>query len=223
MANNKRTLTEKTHLCLHCGNETLMSLAGDFSRNTSCDETGFFSYFRHQLLICPVCHKPTLLEIYHDELMHYGTGNPFTEETILYPLNKIENTLMPKIVQDAFASALKVRNVDAGACAIMLRRTLEIILKDQGATKNNLAEKIEEIAERGLLPESLKEASSFARRFGNSAAHGNELVPDKNDINSLIEFIQYIIDYLYIIPAKIERFQAKMNRISQETPQLPPS
>ena len=94
---------------------------------------------------------------------------------------------------------------------LLLRRTLEIILTDQGATKWGLAEKIEEIAQRGLLPDSLKEASFFAKRFGDSAAHGKDLVADEQDMNSLIEFIEYIIEYLYIIPSRLKEFKMKID------------
>jgi hypothetical protein len=99
---------------------------------------------------------------------------------------------LPKAVQEAFTSALKVRKVDSNACAIMLRRTLEIILIDQGATKWGLEGKIKEVAEMKRLPDSLREASFFAKLFGDSVAHDKELNPDETDINSLVEFIQYI-------------------------------
>jgi len=194
-----------------------MNLAGDYAWNDSHfhDDSpySFDSYYRYRLLLCPVCIKANLLYYYHDDSM--TCPKEAIEET-LYPSGTTESALLPKTVQDAFASALKVRNADLGACSIMLRRALEIILIDQGATAWRLEGKIKEVAEMGRLPESLKEASLFAKAFGDSVAHGKELIPDKNDINSLVEFIQYIIDYLYIIPAKIEQFQAKINRTEKD-------
>ena len=222
-AADERTITKKTYLCLHCGNETLMQRVGNFSWGSKETGDDFFGFtYQYQLFFCPVCNKVTLLQTYGDEdMIDYGDNDRldyYTTDTILYPVNTIESKMMPVEIRNAFESALKVRNVDAGACAIMLRRTLDKILSEQGATKWGLEGKIEEIAEKGLLPESLKEASSFAKKFGDSVAHWKELVPDESDINSLVEFIQYIIDYLYIIPAKIKQFQEKMDRTSEDAP-----
>jgi hypothetical protein len=94
-----------------------------------------------------------------------------------------------------------------------LRRTLELILKDKGAIKWGLKDKIEEIAEKGLLPDTLKEASSLAKALGDSAAHDKNLEINQYDVESMAEFVEYIIEYLYVIPEKIssykERFEEK--------------
>ena len=94
-----------------------------------------------------------------------------------------------------------------------IRWTLELILKDKGATKWGLKDKIEETAEKGLLPDTLKEASALTKILGDSAAHDKPLEIDEYDVSSMAEFVEYIIEYLYIIPDKIksykERFSSK--------------
>lgn len=92
-----------------------------------------------------------------------------------------------------------------------LRRTLELILKDKGATKWGLKDKIEEIAEKGLLPDTLKEASSLAKLLGDSAAHDKELDIDEHDVESMAEFIGFIIEYLYIVPSKITTYKEHLD------------
>ncbi|NLX01418.1 MAG: DUF4145 domain-containing protein [Syntrophomonadaceae bacterium] len=203
---------EKVIICFHCGNETVMRQTGEYKWGSNDDFSFFFNY---KMFACPVCHKITLMETYGDETMiapnYSGEYVWFTEDTILYPINSIDSKSMPKKIKESYEAALKVRNIDTNACVLLLRRTLEIILTDQGATKWGLAEKIEEIAQRGLLPDSLKEASFFAKRFGDSAAHGKDLVADEQDMNSLIEFIEYIIEYLYIIPSRLKEFKMKID------------
>jgi hypothetical protein len=193
-----------------------MERVGDYSWGSSVDGYSDFQFkYRYQLLMCPICRSVTLVQTYGDEEMirpsYNGADDEYYEkDTILYPSNAIDGQSMPKNVKEAFESALKVKNVDSTACTLLLRRTLEIILKDQGATRWGLAEMIEEVAANGILPEALKEASFFAKKFGDSAAHGNELTADEHELNELIEFIEYIIEYLYIIPARIQQFKGKI-------------
>ena len=208
---------EKIIICFHCGNETVMRQTGEFKWSSHDEKYYDFNFnFTYKMFACPVCHKVTLMQTYGDETMiepnNRGEMEWFTEDTILFPINSIDSNAMPKMIKESYEAALKVRNIDTAACVLLLRRTLEIILTDQGATAWGLAKKIEEIAQKGLLPDSLKEASFFAKKFGDSAAHGKELIADEHDMNSLIEFIEYIIEYLYIIPSKIEDFKMKMDR-----------
>ena len=217
----EENITNKTYLCLHCGNETLMKKKGEYNWGSSdekCDEFWFDCHY--QMLFCPVCHNITLLETYCDETMQeYSHEEGITycsRNKILYPINTIDSNAMPKNIKEAFESALKVRHIDVNACLLLLRRTLEIILKDQGATKWGLEKMIEEVATKGVLPDSLKEASFFAKKYGDSAAHGKELTADDCDIEKLIEFIEYIIEYLYIIPTKIEQFKKRVDQQEEQ-------
>lgn len=199
---------ERVLRCFHCGNETFMCQTGEYSWGSSDD---FDFQFTYKMFACPVCHKITLIQFYRDEMMIDPDGWWDTEETILFPINSIDSNVLPETIKEAYEAALKVRNVDATACVLLLRRTLEIILKDQGATAWGLADKIEEIAKQGLLPDSLKEASFFTKKFGDSAAHGEKPI-DQNDMESLIELTEYIIEYLYIIPFKIKEFKQNAGR-----------
>lgn len=217
----EKNITDKPHLCLHCGNETLMKKAGECTWGSNEEQCDILCYsYNYQMLFCPVCHKVSLLETYGDEDMQeydrFGEPNYYSRDTILYPINTIDSNAMPKNIKEAFESALKVRNIDVNACSLLLRRTLEIILTDQGATKWGLKDKIEEIAAKGILPDSLKEASFFTKKYGDSAAHGKELTADDCDIEKLIEFIEYIIDYLYIIPTKIKQFKKRIDQQEEQ-------
>ncbi len=114
-------------------------------------------------MACPVCHKVKLRETYSDETMmkHYNTSYAleyYDKKTILFPINNIESSSIPSKVKEAFEAALKTKEIDKNNCLIALRRTLELILKDKGAIKWGLKDKIEEIVEKGLLPNTLKEA-----------------------------------------------------------------
>lgn len=210
---DKKELTDKPIDCLHCGNTTLMYQCGKYNWDANKYEKyhEYYFFYEYEMFACPVCEKITLLEKYGDEDMVGFNGNLDSEEKIIYPINTIDSSAMPTVVKKAFESALKVRNVDDVGCLMLLRHTLEVIVKEQGAVGGTLAQKIENIANRGILPDTLKEASTLTRLLGNEATHEEEITTDKEDIDILVEFVEYIIQYLYIIPKKIEDLQMKRN------------
>ncbi|MGB7606101.1 MAG: DUF4145 domain-containing protein [Lutisporaceae bacterium] len=207
---------EEVIKCFHCGNETLMSQKGEYSwgsRDIEYDDFNFL--YEYELFACPVCHKVTLRETYDDETMvrpsYPGEMEWYSNERILYPINSIDSGSIPLKVKEAYEAALKTKGIDKNLCLMALRRTLELILKDKGATKWGLKDKIEEIAKKGLLPDTLKEASSLTKILGDSAAHDKELDIDQHDVESMAEFIEFIIEYLYIVPDKINTYKERLS------------
>ena len=209
---------EEVIKCFHCGNETLMSQKGEYSWGSRDIEYNDFNFlYEYELFACPVCHKVTLRENYSDETMarpsYIGEIEWCEKKSILYPINSIDSYSIPPKVKEAYEAALKIKGIDKNVCLMALRRTLGLILKNKGATKWGLKDKIEEIAEKGLLPDTLKEASSLTKILGDSAAHDKDLEIDQYDVESMVEFVEYIIEYLYVVPDKIncykERFDAK--------------
>lgn len=212
---------EKTEIikCFHCGNETPMQKAGEHrwgSRDLGDSEFDFS--YKYELFACPVCHRVTLRQTYGDETMiqfhNYDEYSYYDTKSILYPHSSIESTSVPKKVKEAYEAALKTKSIDECVCLMALRRTLELLLKDKGATKWGLQAKIEEIAAKGLLPDALKEASSLAKILGDTAAHDKELEIDQYDVEAMAEFVGYIIEYLYIVPDKISAYKIRLGEKS---------
>ena len=148
----------------------------------------------------------------------YGDIEDYSKDTILFPINSIGDSSVPPKIRDSFEAALKTQSIDSNLCLIALRRTLELVLKDKGATKWGLKDKIEEIAEKRLLPDTLKEASSLTKILGDSAAHDKDIDIDENDVLSMSEFIRYIIEYIYIVPDKLERYKERFNMKNSQQP-----
>ena len=65
--------------------------------------------------------------------------------------------------------------------------------------------------QKGLLPDTLKEASSLAKVLGDTAAHDKELEIDQYDVEAMAEFIGFIIEYLYIVPDKISTYKVRFD------------
>ena len=209
---------EKTEIikCFHCGNETPMQKVGEYSWGSRDEQYSDFDFlYKYELFACPVCHKVTLRQAYGDETMihyhNYDEISYYDEKSILYPLSSMESTSVPKKVKEAYEAALKTKSIDKYVCLMALRRTLELLLKDKGATKWGLKDKIEEIAAKGLLPDTLKEASSLAKVLGDTAAHDKELEIEQYDVEAMAEFIGFIIEYLYIVPDKISTYKVRFD------------
>jgi hypothetical protein len=212
------TDTQKVLECLHCGNKTLMNKNGEY-RNDWDEDGHYYGYFIYKMFSCPICSKVTLLEVYWDVSLEDRNGTKFLDEEIIYPVSKVKVQTVPKAVQDAFEAALKVSKIESTMCLIGLRRTMEAICNHQKAEGKDLFNMIENLVKKGILPPVLKEASSITRILGNSAAHGEDIAVSKHDVPVVIELIQYIIDYLYVLPEKIKRQKMRIDSLKTKEKQ----
>lgn len=210
---------QKVLQCLYCGNSTLMDLVGQHKYDWD-EGDGYYGYFLYQMFACPVCGRVTFHQRYWDVAQSHYCGNGKEEtnidEEILYPINKFQTTLLPKDVKEAYEAALKTRNIDSAVCLIALRRTLEIICKEKNAAGRDLWHKIEDLSTRGVLPKELKHASNITKKYGNMGAHDAAIKVSASELNQIIEFVQYILDYLYVLPSKLNEIQTKMEKALPE-------
>lgn len=203
--------------CFHCGNDTLMNLRGMYSYNSHDYKYEEFDFnCDYELYECPICHEPTLYSDYSDETMFVpfrDDGYMEHDTKIMFPVNQLSSDKgIPDKVKKAYEAALKVKNIDMNICLIALRRTLELLLKDQGATSWGLKSMIEEVAGKGVLPDSLKEASSLTKMLGDTAAHDKEMEISQHDVESMSEFVNYIIEYIYVVPQKISAYKENIKK-----------
>ena len=202
----------KLQTCYHCGNRGLMPIVCKHEHDyggPEFDEIGnvinydLEEHFEWFMLSCPACNKVTLYEEYSDET----TRDFFTHSEVLYPQSSIDYTGVPQKIKTAFESALKVKNIDTAVCALSLRRVLEAICKDKGATGKNLEQMISNMIERQLLPQMFDDACWIVRQLGNSAAHADNKHFSIYQVDQTIMFMQNIINYLYTLPIKMQQLR----------------
>lgn len=119
---------------------------------------------------------------------------------------------IPKTVLSTFEESL---NCHANGCfvssAIMVRRTLEEICADRGATGNNLKARVENLGSKIVLPQELLEAMDELRLLGNDAAHleakDYEDISD-TELNVAIEFTKEILKSLYQYSSLLSKLRA---------------
>ena len=210
-----KSVEGKVLLCYHCGNKTFMIKATDYKWEWECQEENTWGSYSWALYFCPVCHKVTLEETeifseYEDPEM----GLLPVEKILFPPVNT--NSHMPHEVSRAFEAALKVRNIDGAVCLIALRRTLEMMCKDKGANQKNLFEKLKYLSSTGVLPPIIDKMASILKNLGNMAAHadGREFAPDL--VTSMVDFTETILEYVYVLPSKLDEIQTEINEESAE-------
>lgn len=194
--------------CRHCGNKTKLDIKASYIveyRETICCDLNWV------ILNCCACSKISFGLIYsgEDTIVYHQDNSIEYEELFetLFPLNTYQQTNVPKSVHQSFEAALKARYLDGSICLIALRRTLEIICKEQGEVEGNLVKKIQNLSLKGILPSILNDASDILRIMGNEAAHGDSIDYSQDVITEMINFTQIIIEYVYALPHRIEKIK----------------
>lgn len=121
-----------------------------------------------------------------------------THPSDLIPFEK-EN--IPENVLNAFQEAIVSHSNNCFvASAIMIRKTLEEICKDRGATGKNLYKRLEDLGSKIVVPQELIEGMQELRLLGNDAAHIESNTFDeigKTEVEISIEFTKEILKAVY--------------------------
>jgi hypothetical protein len=97
------------------------------------------------------------------------------------------------------------------AAAIMVRKALEELCRDRGATGNNLKERIKALGTKVVLPTELLDGLDDLRLLGNDAAHIESREYDKvgqEEVEIGIEFAKEVLKAVYQYSALLGRLRA---------------
>ena len=98
------------------------------------------------------------------------------------------------------------------AAAMMARSAIQLALRYQRAVGNNLAEEIDDLATKGLLPPAMKNWSHEVRRVGNDSAHptpGSSAGTESKDAKDVVAFLSVLLTMLYDLPHTIEQYRTR--------------
>jgi hypothetical protein len=99
------------------------------------------------------------------------------------------------------------------ATVVMARSALQVALRDKHAQGRSLHHEIEDLAAKGLLPPLMKEWSHNLRELGNDSAHPQptQSPAHPSDVQDLIQFLDFLLEYLYNLPHKIAEYRNRRN------------
>lgn len=169
-------------------------------------------------LQCPFCTSPVSLMGYartkvSDWSDFYDSENAFTDEDVLpvhiYPSKRVMDDIptgLPEPIERIYSQAIQnYRAGNADAAGVMFRKTLEISLSQLAPDENsrNLANTIQALAKKGILPQDVADWSNEIRGFGNISAH-QLMEPDKAELDEIKNFIDMYLRYSYTMRKLLE-------------------
>jgi hypothetical protein len=143
----------------------------------------------------------------------------FFKYKMIYPLGATRPPC-PAAVPDPIAKDYKeaslVESYSQKAAAALARRCLQNLLHDQGITKKNLNDEIEEAMTR--LPSHLNGAIDAVRTIGNFAAHpikyehtGEIIEVEPGEAEWSLDVLEQLFDFYYVAPTELEAKRTALN------------
>ena len=197
-------------ICRHCGNKTVFEKYGAYSYDYHLPSGYEVEVTEWVLLKCLSCSMPTLQQNTLYAGLLYKKWPTMTD--ILYPSAKTPLTNLPPVIEKRYQAALKVRNIEPSACAVLIGRTLEAICKHEKAAGRTLADKIDTLLNSNRIPKTLAEMAGQLRHIRNLGAHDAEDEVTEEDVPIILDFLEAILEYLYVAPAKIEALRTRLER-----------
>lgn len=106
-----------------------------------------------------------------------------------------------------------IRDENWDAAVVMARSALQIALRNYNANGKSLKQEIDDLASKGILAPVMKEWADQIRLLGNEAAHPNpaEDFVDPQDAYDIVEFLNFLLQYLYTFPYHIRQYRERRN------------
>lgn len=122
-----------------------------------------------------------------------------------------ETTNIPALIVVALTEAITCHADECyTAAAIMVRKTLEELCRERGATGSNLKERIRDLGKRIVLPNELFSGLDDLRLLGNDAAHIESREYDqigREEVEVGIEFAKEVLKATYQYSALLTKLR----------------
>lgn len=114
---------------------------------------------------------------------------------VLYPTARDDSTI-PARVRKYLFSARKVKGVEPGFLALGMRRVLEAVCDEEGASGETLVKQLQDLAHRGRIPAGFDDMATQLRHLGNLGAHVADVEVEPSDVPVIEDIAEAILDYL---------------------------
>lgn len=202
--------------CPHCAARSNFIPRYNLTVHTGDYEYGFQTDL-HYLCQCSYCNdvvyvKYWKVDVDPDWHLQYETHYPLASH--VYGEN------VPAQIYAASYEASKCLNASAFlATAVMCRRTIEAIVKDQGADKaTSLAAAIKSLVAEKSLPSAMGALADLVRLVGNIGAHASREEVTREQAHDMFNLTRTLIDALYVTPGKVSDMRQRLDseRASQK-------
>lgn len=203
--------------CRHCGVSFHEGWAY-FQPTGLNDKDGAFIV---QYTTCPACKR-----------LHVTYTRHLGFPVFLYPAAMARDPLDPAVPAD-FASdyneACNVLAASPKASAALSRRCLQHVLREKAKVKkSDLFKEIQEVLDRGTLPDDIAESLDAVRNIGNFAAHpmkstasGEIIDVESGEAEWNLDTVERLYDFYFVGPAKTAAKKAALNKKLQDAGKPP--
>lgn len=211
MYNNIQELTDP-FICGHCANKAPMTIVGKYSQIKSYEEDriqlDWDEGILWELCLCLSCDGLNLRRAFYHEI-----ADPVPEYEIVFPSINKPIIGLPSEINRAYEAALRVRNIDSNAFAVLLGRVLDKICIGKNAIGDSLHKRLLSLAQSGVIPQQLADMAHQLRQLRNIGAHVDlgELTP--TEVPVLEDLCRAILEYVYTVPALIRRVQSRIDSL----------
>jgi Domain of unknown function (DUF4145) len=151
---------------------------------------------------------------------------------VLYPTGRKSISHLPEEVENEYLQAVNSRRLSIEVCVLHIGRTLEAICEHEGITGKKivkgketfipLAERLKELANSGKIPKPLADMADLLKAIRNDGVHySKDSIINNDDIQTALDFLETILEYLYAAPAKIAELQKKLEKVKEGNGVLP--
>lgn len=212
-------MAKKIFDCAHCGNTTLPDVIKwvthkeTVSSNTDPNGAVEVAYY-YALTRCHTCNAISLLRTSQLD----KDPNDLKAAYRCYPTIVKAPTGLPEALAAEYAEALKIEKISKEAYAVMIGRVLERLCKDKNAKGERLYDQIKDLSKRGLIPEQLCEMAHALRFLRNAGAHVTDFQIEQDEVQSMKDFINTMLEYVYVAPAKLNALKASIEKKAAGAP-----
>lgn len=209
--NEEMKQQEQTTTCPHCGNKTpqLVKFEITSTEDVSFTDGSIYPLKIYYFLVqCKTCEKISLYSNWEI------ADDPYYLEDALCLYPKIEkiSSIIPDIIRRSYNEAKKVEKISPTAYAILIGKSIECLCEDKKAEGNNLKNKLDDLAKKGIIPKTLLKMGHSVRLLRNISAHPSDYDITSEEVKIISDFFVAVIEYVYVAPEKIKNLEEKLKR-----------
>lgn len=127
-----------------------------------------------------------------------------------FPSLEIAAEELPQMALKFFQQALESKHAPDGAL-MLTASAIDAILKDKGYLKGTLFQRIKAASDDGLLTSEMTSWAHEIRLSANEPRHADDRFEGATpeDAEQIIAFAKALGEYLYVLPAKVQKWQTK--------------
>ncbi len=207
--------------CGHCGNKADMKTVASYeaiqTHTISWDRLSDNTYdagYIWELALCPSCSGINLRQVD----VHWGAEPEIGMRAVrvVYPSVQKSFPSVPHDIDKAYQEALKVRHISINLFALSLRRVIEGVCLERGASGRSLYEQLNNLAERNEIPAQLVEVAQKLRLSGNIGAHFGKGELTFAEAEILDELCVAILEYIYVISGRLTKLDLKLKELKNK-------